>query len=124
LRLLFSAVIHFSRFFFASVNTEAVSGCPKSSPIWERFFAVFVHLFSNVLLFHGARKREPRWFWLAFAFKSGIDAIAAFAQFWGLNTLLRLLTIELVVALWGIVGWLGTRAIRDRYPLLENDMDA
>jgi len=57
------------------------------APIWERFFTVLVHLFSNVLLFYGARKRESRWFWLAFAYKSGIDAIAAWGQLTGLDTL-------------------------------------
>ncbi|MGC9400743.1 MAG: YhfC family glutamic-type intramembrane protease [Anaerolineae bacterium] len=91
------------------------------APVSERFFTVLIHLFSNVLLFYGARQRESRWFWLAFAYKSGIDAVAAFAQFWGIGTVGRIWTIELIILLWGVVGWWGTRAVRDRYPPLTQD---
>jgi uncharacterized membrane protein YhfC len=88
------------------------------APVWERLFTVLVHLFANVLLFYGARRREARWFWLAFVYKSGIDAVAAFAQFWGVGTVGRIWTIEPIVGLWGLAGWLGTRAMSDRYRLL------
>jgi uncharacterized membrane protein YhfC len=91
------------------------------APVSERFFTVLIHLFSNVLLFYSARKRQSRWFWLAFAYKSGIDAVAAFAQFWGIGTVARIWTIELIVMLWGIAGWWGTRVVRDRYPPLTQD---
>jgi uncharacterized membrane protein YhfC len=93
------------------------------APIWERFFTVLVHIFSNVLLFYGVRKRQARWLWLAFAYKTGIDAIAAWAQFWGLGALGRLWTIEAIVALWGLAGWLGTRAVRASYPPLEEGLE-
>jgi uncharacterized membrane protein YhfC len=91
------------------------------APVSERFFTVLIHLFSNVLLFYGARKRQSRWFWPTFAYKSGIDAVAAFAQFWGIGTVGRIWTIELIILLWGVVGWWGTRAVRDRYPPLTQD---
>lgn len=94
------------------------------APVWERFFTVLIHLLTNVLLFYGARKRESRWFWLGFAYKSGIDTVAAFAQFWGLGTVGRIWTIEAVVAVWGVVGWLGTRSVRERYPPLEEEETA
>jgi uncharacterized membrane protein YhfC len=107
----------------ASVSLSVLENLARTSnplyglaPVWERFFTVFIHLFTNVLLFYGARERQSRWLWIAFAFKTGIDAVAAFAQFWGLDTLGRIWTIEAVVALWGIAGWLGTQALRKRYP--------
>ena len=90
------------------------------APVWERFFIILVHIFSNVLLFYGVQKREMRWFWLAFAFKSGIDGIAAFAQFWGLNTLGRLWIIEAIIALWGLIGWAGIHTVKMRYPDQES----
>jgi uncharacterized membrane protein YhfC len=86
------------------------------APITERFFTVLIHIFCNVLLFYGARQRRSRWFWLSFAFKSGIDAVAAFAQLWGVDTLGRIWIIEAVVILWGLLAWLGTRWVASRYP--------
>jgi len=86
------------------------------APVWERFFTILVHIFSNILLFYGVQKHEARWFWLAFVYKTGIDAIAAFAQFWGVNTLGHLWTIEAFVAFWGLIGGWGIHAIKMRYP--------
>jgi hypothetical protein len=42
--------------------------------------------------------------------------VAAFAQFWGLETLWKIWTIEAAIAVFGLIGWLGIRWIRDRYP--------
>jgi hypothetical protein len=49
-------------------------------------------------------------------YKTGIDAVAAFAQVWGLETLVKIWTIEAIVTLWGIIGWLGIRWVQQRYP--------
>lgn len=86
-------------------------------PVVERFFIIWVHIFSNVLIFYGVAKMQMRWFWLAFVYKSLIDA-------WGdvvieSGMLLRLEGIwmlEAGVILWGILGWLGTHSVRARYP--------
>jgi uncharacterized membrane protein YhfC len=86
------------------------------APISERFFTVLVHILANVLIFYAIVQRKPKWFWLAFAYMTGLDAVATFAQFWGLETLAKIWTIEAVVALWGIVGWLGIRWVQQRYP--------
>jgi uncharacterized membrane protein YhfC len=86
------------------------------SPIVERFFIVLVHILANVLIFYAVAQRKPRWFWLALIYKTGIDAVAAFAQLWGLETLAKIWAIEAVVALWGLVGWLGIRWVQQRYP--------
>ena len=86
------------------------------APVVERFFVVLVHILANVLIFHAVAQRQPKWFWLAFVYKTGIDAVAAFAQFWGVETLAKIWTIEAVVALWGLVGWLGIRWVQQRYP--------
>lgn len=86
------------------------------APVWERFFAVFIHIFTNVLLFYGAVKLQARRFWLAFAYKTAVDAVATFGIVWGLNAVDHLWLFESVVALFGIAGWLGTRWVRARYP--------
>jgi uncharacterized membrane protein YhfC len=86
------------------------------APILERFSIVLVHILANVLIFYAIARRKPKWFWLALIYKTGLDAVAAFAQFWGLETLAKIWTIEAVVALWGIIGWLGIRWVQQRYP--------
>jgi hypothetical protein len=80
---------------------------------------VLIHTLSNVLLFYSIATDEPRAFWLGFAYKSGIDVIAAFAQFWGIDTIGRIWLIEAIVILWGIAGWLGIRQMKERYPSSE-----
>jgi uncharacterized membrane protein YhfC len=86
------------------------------APILERFFIVLVHILANVLIFYAIAQRKPKWFWLALIYKTGIDAVAAFAQFWGVETLAKIWILEAVVALWGLVGWLGIRWVQQRYP--------
>ena len=92
------------------------------APIWERFFTIWVHILSAVLLFYGIRVRQARWFWLAFLYKTGIDAVAAFAQVSGFISatgtegLTRIWTIEALVGLWGVVGWLGARWVGQHFP--------
>jgi uncharacterized membrane protein YhfC len=85
------------------------------APIVERFFAILLHIFACLLVIYAARTRQARWFWLAFAYKTGIDTIAAFAQIRGLVTYPTIWAIELVVAVWGIAGWLGIRWLHKRW---------
>ncbi|MBN1921189.1 MAG: YhfC family intramembrane metalloprotease [Anaerolineae bacterium] len=89
------------------------------SPIVERFFTCLIHIFCNVLLFYGSIRKEARWFWLSFLFKSAIDAVAAFAQFWGVDSLGKIWAIEAVIIVWGLLGWWGTRWVKARYPAVE-----
>ncbi len=87
------------------------------APICERIFACLGHLATNVMLFYAVSRRAPRWFWLAFAYKSAIDAVAAaylqsdsttisLAWLWGM---------EALTAVWGIAGLLVTLWIGRRY---------
>ncbi len=96
------------------------------APVAERFFTILIHVASNVLLFYGVRrsdteKNAARYFWYAFAFKTGIDAMAAFAHFWGIDTLARLWTIEAIVILWGVAGYWITRRVHQNYPQTATD---
>jgi uncharacterized membrane protein YhfC len=86
------------------------------APIVERFFAVWVHIFANVLIFLAVIKGQVRWFWLAFWFKSLIDALAAFAQISGVITTLEgIWAVEAVVVVWGALAWRGVHWVRQRY---------
>ncbi len=87
-------------------------------PVWERFFTIWVHIFSNVLLFYAVLTHRPRWFWLAFGFKTLFDSVAAYAQISGITTLGFLWTIEAVVAVFGLLGWWGVTKLRRMYALV------
>jgi hypothetical protein len=57
-----------------------------------------------------------KWFWLSFIYKSGVDAVAGYAQLNGNPTSLGFIwAIEALVAALGILGWVGTRWIGKRY---------
>lgn len=86
-------------------------------PPWERFFTVLVHIASNVLLFYAVARQQARWLWISFAYKTGIDTVAAAAQLYGwLADLGGVWAVEAVVALFGLVGWAITRWLQARYP--------
>ena len=86
------------------------------APIVERFFTIWVHIFSNVLIFFGVAKSQSRWFWLAFAFKSLLDALASFGQTSGMTTTLgQIWILEAGVMLFGVLSWLGVRWVEQRY---------
>jgi uncharacterized membrane protein YhfC len=87
------------------------------APPWERLFTVLIHIFANVSLFYGVARHAPRWLWVPFAYKTAIDAVAAWGQLAGAPASLGgLWAIEGVAAAFGILGWLGTRWLSHRYP--------
>ena len=102
---------------FAQMNDILVQLAP---PV-ERLFAVMAHVLANVLIFFGVARRDPKWFWLSFMFKSALDVLAAFGQFWGLDTVAKIWILEAGVVAFGMVGWLGARWVRERYPGLEDE---
>jgi uncharacterized membrane protein YhfC len=87
------------------------------APISERIFACLGHIGTNVMLFYCVARQKPRWFWLAFVYKSAIDAVAGFAVVKGLTTTpVQIWTLEAIAAVWGTAGLLITVWISRRYP--------
>lgn len=86
------------------------------APVWERFFTVLIHIFSTVLICYAIAGRQVGWMWLAVAYKTILDAVAAFGQVNGINTLAMLWGIEGFIGVLGVLGWLGTRRLIGRYP--------
>jgi uncharacterized membrane protein YhfC len=86
------------------------------APIVERAATILVHIFTSVLIFYEIQTHQPRWFWAAFVYKTALDSVAAFAQFWGVNTLARIWTIEGIIILFGLFAWWGIRWVAVRYP--------
>lgn len=90
------------------VESLAVSAWMIPAPIVERIVAVFAHIFSCVLIIRSAGRNRLGYFWIAFAYKSLIDAVAAWAQLgFKANTTSQMWTVEGILFLFGIVGFLG-----------------
>lgn len=90
------------------------------APIVERIFTIGVHLGCNLLLFYAVRKNQIRWFWASFALKSGIDAVAGYAQLSGNLTSVGFLWItEVFVILFGLAGFGISYWLKQRMPELD-----
>jgi hypothetical protein len=72
-----------------------------------------------VLIFYAVHTRQARWFWLAFGYKTAVDAAAAVCvHINGIDTLEHIWTFEVIVILFGLAGWLGLRWLAPRYQAL------
>jgi uncharacterized membrane protein YhfC len=89
------------------------------APVIERLGALFIHTCCNVLIFYAVNTRQARWFWLAFGYKTAVDAAAAVCvHINGIDTLEHIWTIEAILILFGLAGWLGLRWLAPRYQAL------
>lgn len=87
------------------------------APVIERASTILVHVFATVLVYAAVVSQNPRFFWASFLYRTAIDAMVP-----GFGSLLRespnpVLTtyaIELVVAIYGLLGLLGLRWLRPR----------
>jgi uncharacterized membrane protein YhfC len=87
------------------------------APATDRFPATLVHIYGNMLLFYGVVSGQSRWLWVSIAFKSLVDTVAAFAIFWGVQTLPELWAVEGVLWIFGGIAWWGIRKIQQQYTL-------
>ncbi|MDN5361830.1 MAG: hypothetical protein PWP70_877 [Moorella sp. (in: firmicutes)] len=89
------------------------------APVVERAFTIPIHIAAAVLVIYGVRVGRLRWFWLAFIYKTAVDAVAAFGQIaYGLHTTGHLWTIEAVIALLGLIGLWITAAMQRQFEML------
>jgi uncharacterized membrane protein YhfC len=89
------------------------------APATDRFAATLVHIFGNVLLFYGVASMQARWLWVSFVYKSLVDTVAAFAIFISTLTLPVLWSLEVVLLVFGCMGWWGLLQIQQRYRLAK-----
>jgi uncharacterized membrane protein YhfC len=89
-------------------------------PVAERLSALVAHVFSSALIVYSIRAGEWRWFWLSFAYKSALDALAACAilsRF--LNSLSHSIALEAAVGAFAIVGLAGLAFLHRRFGQLN-----
>jgi len=90
------------------MDSLAVSAWVIPAPIIERIVAVFAHIFACVLIVRSAQRKQIRYFWTAFVYKSLIDATAAWAQLsFKVNTTSHIWAVEGIVFIFGVVGFGG-----------------
>jgi uncharacterized membrane protein YhfC len=90
------------------------------APVVERLAALFIHTCCNVLIFYAVNTRQARWLWLAFGYKTAVDATAAVCvHIHGIDTLGHIWTFEAILILFGLAGWLGLRWLAPRYQALQ-----
>lgn|GEM_PF-972251 len=90
-------------------------------PIIERVITIPIHALSCVLIIYAVQKQEWKCFYLSFAYKTVVDAIAGFIHIsYGLENLTTLSTwgMELVFLPFGIIGVLGLYAFRNKWKQL------
>lgn len=89
------------------------------APVIERLGALAIHTCCNVLIFYALNTRQARWFWLAFGYKTAVDAAAALCvHVNGIDTIEHAWTFEAILIVFGLAGWLGLRWLAPRYQAL------
>lgn len=90
------------------MDSFAVSAWAIPAPIIERIGAVFAHIFSCVLIIRAVQRNRLRYFWMAFVYKSMIDAVAAWAQLsFKVDSVSHIWIVECILFIFGIVGYVG-----------------
>ena len=85
------------------------------APVVERLAVILAHIFACVLIFYAIGRGEAKWGWLAIGYKTLLDAVAGFANFWGVSTLSKIWTMEAILVVLGLIALWGARRIELRY---------
>jgi hypothetical protein len=101
---------------YASTFELGLSPLIIPAPVIERTAAMFIHVFSNVLIVLSVRSGSWMEFWESFFYKTAVDGVAAFGSLsYGLESLSHIYTLELVVTFFGIIGFLGLRQLKRKF---------
>ncbi len=82
----------------------------------ERALTILIHIFTVYAVVYAAKAGEMRWFWHAFWLKSGLDAVAAWAQFrLDLADPAQVWPVEAIISLFAAASVYGTMRLRKRW---------
>ena len=84
------------------------------APIIERSFTLLAHVFSALLIIYAVMARRAEYFLASFIYKSSLDGMIPWLS-QNVGTLAGIYTIELVVALYGVLGLLGSATLKKRF---------
>lgn len=94
------------------------------APIVERFFTVFGHLFCALLIFYAIKSGRMVYFFISLLFKTFNDALAAWFIYTFMISLSNIWGAELIVALFGTIGFYGCRYLSKKYDATNNSQPA
>ena len=80
------------------------------APIIERISALFIHIFSVVLILYAFKTKEWKWFWFSFWYKTAVDSVAGYLHLgYGVErlTVMGFWIFQLIFLLFAIVGLWG-----------------
>jgi uncharacterized membrane protein YhfC len=87
-------------------------------PTLERAIVILLHAFSSLIIIYAVQKKEWRWFWFSFLYKTAMDTIAGLFQItYGLEnlSLAGLWLVELILLPFGMIGLWGLITFRSRW---------
>jgi uncharacterized membrane protein YhfC len=101
----------------ADPSKESIWAIPV--PIVERAIVILLHTFSSLLIIFAVQKKEWRWFWGSFLYKTAMDIIAGYFHItYGLQnlTLGGLWLVELFLLPFGLIGIWGINVFQRCWP--------
>lgn len=116
------AVIVFFERIPAETRTEVIKALGDSPasiplPIVERVTALLVHIYSCALIVYGTLVKEWRWFWFSFAYKTAVDAFAA----WGIlsfgvkESVAKMAQFEGMLLIFPVLALIGLWALKRKF---------
>ncbi len=92
------------------------------APVIERISTIFIHIFSTVLIVYGFLKKKIKWFWVSFFYKTLVDSFAACVALKKLGqTAMSLYLIEFEIAILGLLGFIGLKILKNKWPETESE---
>jgi uncharacterized membrane protein YhfC len=75
-------------------------------PVVERVTAMVIHCLASVLLIYAVQRRQQRWFWLSFAYKTAVDAFTGWALLaWKMtSSTMKIAEFEAMVSVFALVA--------------------
>jgi len=95
-------------------------------PILERVSALAIHVLSCVLLVYAVRMRHPRWFWLAFAYKTAVDGFAGWSVLsWKVaESAAKTTELELVMVLFATIAVAAVPRLKTGFARLDQPRES
>lgn len=86
------------------------------APIIERLSALFIHIFSTVLVVLSVKSKKLRYLWYSILFKAFVDGLVPILVF-SLDTtiLINVYLIEIPIIILGLFSYFGIKRVRGRF---------
>ncbi len=102
------------------MNQLEMSTLVVFAPVVERISALFIHVFSMLLVFLSIRSKNTNYLVFSIAFKALVDGLTLWViRIFGTATLMGIYLTEIPAAALGVVSFFGIRMVRKRFVRLR-----